>query len=126
MVIKRFRRQGIMGPRYSILSGSLDEMKKLRKAALETVLDTKSHDVTERVVPHCNIWTLEYGQFNRNNNINLFVYYYVDDLICFMQGRLFCIGMESSQGFAFQTPIWPNIYYQTSWVSMTNQKQGLL
>ncbi|KAJ0113360.1 hypothetical protein Patl1_00763 [Pistacia atlantica] len=62
LVTKRFRQQGVMGPRYSLLSGSLDEIKKLRKVALETVLDVKSHDITERIVPHCNIWSSSYGE----------------------------------------------------------------
>lgn len=62
-VTKTFQQQGIAGPPYSFLSGSLDELKKLRKAALQTVLDTKSHDITQRTGPQYERWSLEYGQF---------------------------------------------------------------
>ncbi|KAH7578168.1 hypothetical protein JRO89_XS01G0348200 [Xanthoceras sorbifolium] len=55
-VTRSFRKQGIMGPRYSLVSGSLKEMRKLQKDALEMVLDTHSHDITDRIVPHYNRW----------------------------------------------------------------------
>ncbi|KAL5792067.1 hypothetical protein ACOSP7_000661 [Xanthoceras sorbifolium] len=61
-VTRSFRNQGIMGPTYSILSGSLGEMKKLRKIALGTILSTNSNDITERVLPHCSTWSAKYGE----------------------------------------------------------------
>lgn len=60
-VTKSFRQQGIVGPRYSLLTGSLDEIKKLREVALETVVDTNSNDIIARVFPHYHKWFSEYG-----------------------------------------------------------------
>ncbi|KAL5863169.1 hypothetical protein ACOSQ3_000683 [Xanthoceras sorbifolium] len=61
-VTRSFRKQGIMGPRYRLVSGSLKEMRKLQKDALEMVLDTHSHDITDRIVPHYNRWSSQYGE----------------------------------------------------------------
>ncbi|KAI9181551.1 hypothetical protein LWI28_016065 [Acer negundo] len=61
-VTECFRNQGIMGPSYSILSGSLGEMKKLRRVAMGTALNTNSHDITERVIPHFTTWSSQYGE----------------------------------------------------------------
>ncbi|KAK6260423.1 Cytochrome P450 - like 6 [Theobroma cacao] len=59
---KCFKKQGIRGPPYSLLRGSLDEIKKLRQAAEEIILDTNSNDIVKRVLPHYYIWSSEYGE----------------------------------------------------------------
>ncbi|KAH7578170.1 hypothetical protein ACOSQ2_000672 [Xanthoceras sorbifolium] len=62
VVTKSFRKQGIIGPPYLLVSGSLKQKKKLEEDALEIILDTHSHDFTERVVPHQNKWSSQYGE----------------------------------------------------------------
>ncbi|KAL5843709.1 hypothetical protein ACOSQ4_009667 [Xanthoceras sorbifolium] len=37
-------------------------MRKLKNDALEMVLDTHSHDITNRVVPYYNRWSSQYGE----------------------------------------------------------------
>ncbi|KAH8506844.1 hypothetical protein H0E87_013590 [Populus deltoides] len=61
-LIKSFEKQGIKGPSYSILHGTLPEMKTLLKAANEVILDTNCHDIAQRVQPHYNRWSAEYGE----------------------------------------------------------------
>ncbi|KAJ6747725.1 CYTOCHROME P450 FAMILY MEMBER [Salix koriyanagi] len=61
-VMKSFEKQGIRGPSYSILHGTLPEMKSLLKAANETVLDTTCNDIAPRVQPHYCRWSAEYGE----------------------------------------------------------------
>ncbi|XP_061964605.1 cytochrome P450 709B2-like [Populus nigra] len=61
-LIKSFEKQGIKGPSYSILHGTLPEMKTLLKAAHEVILDTNCHDIAQRVQPHYNRWSAEYGE----------------------------------------------------------------
>ncbi|KAL5792068.1 hypothetical protein ACOSP7_000662 [Xanthoceras sorbifolium] len=61
-VTKSFRKQGIIGPRYMLVSSSLKEMKKMKNDALKIVLDTHSNDITDRVVPYYNKWSSQYGE----------------------------------------------------------------
>lgn len=62
---KTFEKQGIRGPTYKLLYGSLKEIKKLKKLARDAVLDTDSNiDITPRVLPHYHKWSSEYGQFS--------------------------------------------------------------
>ena len=63
VLTKCFRKQGIRGPPYSLLYGSLYEIQKLKNAARERVLDTNSNDIILRVLPHYHNWSLEYGWF---------------------------------------------------------------
>ncbi|XP_022769769.1 cytochrome P450 709B2-like isoform X2 [Durio zibethinus] len=59
---KSFKKQGVTGPPYFLLKGSLDEVKKWKKAAREIILDTNSNDIFKRVIPHYYIWSLKYGE----------------------------------------------------------------
>ncbi|KAJ9696820.1 hypothetical protein PVL29_008830 [Vitis rotundifolia] len=61
VVTKCFRKQGIRGPPYSLLSGSLHEIERLKNAARGRVLETSSNDIIQRVVPHYHRWSLDYG-----------------------------------------------------------------
>lgn len=64
VLTKHFQKQGIMGPPYSFLYGSLDEIKLLKKDAGKKVMDRHSHDITQRVLPHYQKWSSLYGEFN--------------------------------------------------------------
>ena len=61
VLTKSFKKQGVTGPPYFLLRGSLTEVKKLKKAARDIILDTNSNDIFKRVLPHYYIWSLEYG-----------------------------------------------------------------
>ncbi|XP_077222449.1 cytochrome P450 709B1-like [Tasmannia lanceolata] len=59
---KSFAKQGVRGPHYSFMSGSLGEIKSLKKKAEEMVMDTHCHDITPRVSPHYSKWSSQYGE----------------------------------------------------------------
>ncbi|OMO82303.1 Cytochrome P450 [Corchorus olitorius] len=59
---KRFKKQGVTGPSYTLLKGSLDEIKKLKKEANQIILDTNSNDIFQRVLPHYYAWSSKYGE----------------------------------------------------------------
>ncbi|XP_055962387.1 cytochrome P450 709B1-like [Mercurialis annua] len=62
VLTKLFESQGVKGPSYKLLYGSLNEIKKLKKIARETVLDVNSNDdITCRVLPQNHKWSSEYG-----------------------------------------------------------------
>lgn len=55
-------KQGVMGPSYSLVYGSLHEIKTLSVAAKNKAMDVNSHDITHRVLPHYHKWSSLYGQ----------------------------------------------------------------
>ncbi|GJN07755.1 hypothetical protein PR202_ga25614 [Eleusine coracana subsp. coracana] len=59
-----FARQGIRGPPYAFLTGSLLEAKRLAAAGRIGVppLDAGSHDIMPLVLPVVHTWTAEYGK----------------------------------------------------------------
>ncbi|KAK1317371.1 hypothetical protein QJS10_CPA05g00061 [Acorus calamus] len=59
---KFFNRQGIRGPRYAFMGGSLVEIKNLKKAASQTTMDAKCHNITPRILPHYHKWIPQYGE----------------------------------------------------------------
>ncbi|KAG6498067.1 hypothetical protein ZIOFF_045976 [Zingiber officinale] len=56
-ITKLFREQGVCGPAYQFWTGSLQEIRRLRKAGSELILDNNCHDYTVRVFPHYRNWT---------------------------------------------------------------------
>lgn len=60
---RSFRKQGVKGPSYSLFSGSLHEMKRLKMDAAQIVMDTTSNDITPRVLPQYHKWCPLYGEF---------------------------------------------------------------
>ncbi|RZS21854.1 hypothetical protein BHM03_00054548 [Ensete ventricosum] len=62
VITQAYRKQGVRGPAYRFWSGSLEEIRSIRKAAGELILDTHSHDITTRVLPHFAKWIAEYAQ----------------------------------------------------------------
>ncbi|XP_027365181.1 cytochrome P450 709B2-like [Abrus precatorius] len=61
-ITRHFQKQGVTGPPYSILSGSLHEIKAMIKDARERIIDTHSHEITHRVLPHYQKWSSLYGK----------------------------------------------------------------
>ncbi|KAG7545928.1 Cytochrome P450 [Arabidopsis suecica] len=62
MLSKRFKKQGISGPKYKILYGSLSEIRKIKNEADLWVLDPNSNDIFPRVFPHYHQWMSQYGE----------------------------------------------------------------
>ncbi|XP_006293976.2 cytochrome P450 709B2 [Capsella rubella] len=62
MLSRRFKKQGISGPKYRILHGNLREIRKMKKEAKLTVLDPNSNDIVPRVLPHLDQWISQYGE----------------------------------------------------------------
>ncbi|KAH0923812.1 hypothetical protein HID58_023830 [Brassica napus] len=62
MITRRFKKQGISGPKYRFVYGNLKEIKKMKKEAKDWVLDPNSNDIFPRVVPHYHQWLSQYGE----------------------------------------------------------------
>ncbi|XP_068659321.1 cytochrome P450 709B2-like [Aristolochia californica] len=61
-ITKHFGKQGVKGPPYSILTGSLMQIKQLEIEAKQTAMDPASHDVTPKVLPYYHKWSQQYGE----------------------------------------------------------------
>ncbi|KAL6659161.1 hypothetical protein ACP70R_003201 [Stipagrostis hirtigluma subsp. patula] len=58
-----FARQGIQGPAYRFLTGSMLELKRLHVAGRKgVVLDAGSHDIIPALLPHMQKWVADYGR----------------------------------------------------------------
>ncbi|KAL1189254.1 Cytochrome [Cardamine amara subsp. amara] len=62
MISRRFKKQGISGPKYRILHGNFPEMRQMKKEAKLSVLDPNSNDIVPRVLPHIQLWMSQYGE----------------------------------------------------------------
>ncbi|KAL6594005.1 hypothetical protein ACP70R_048906 [Stipagrostis hirtigluma subsp. patula] len=63
-VARAFARQGVRGPPYRFLAGSLPEAKRLAADGRRGVppLDAGSHDIMPVLLPHIHRWAAEYGR----------------------------------------------------------------
>ncbi|XP_058076904.1 cytochrome P450 709B1-like [Magnolia sinica] len=61
-ITRHFAKQGIKGPSYSILTGSLKEIERLELEAKQKPMDPSSLDVTPKVLPHYHRWSRDYGE----------------------------------------------------------------
>ncbi|CAN8285958.1 unnamed protein product [Cochlearia groenlandica] len=59
---RRFKKQGIFGPKYRILHGNLQEVRKLKQEANLLFLDPNNNDIFPRVLPHFHHWVSQYGE----------------------------------------------------------------
>ncbi|KAJ6823874.1 putative uncharacterized acetyltransferase [Iris pallida] len=59
---RRFKEQGLRGPEPKFWSGSIEEIKRLKKDASGTEMDVSSHDIVPRVLPHYAKWMSLYGK----------------------------------------------------------------
>jgi cytochrome P450 family 709 len=62
-VARAFARQGVRGPPYAFLAGSLPEMKRLLMAGRVGVapLDATCHDIMPVLLPQFHRWAADYG-----------------------------------------------------------------
>ncbi|KAL6621298.1 hypothetical protein ACP70R_033730 [Stipagrostis hirtigluma subsp. patula] len=61
-VTRWFRGQGVRGPGYKFFVGSLPEVKRMKAAESELVLDISSHNYIPIVQPHYRKWVANYGK----------------------------------------------------------------
>ncbi|CAM0948496.1 unnamed protein product [Alopecurus aequalis] len=61
-VQKAFRLQGIRGPAFRLWVGNKEEVRAMREASSNDVLDLGSHDIVRRVQPELQAWTAKYGK----------------------------------------------------------------
>ena len=65
-VARAFARQGVRGPPYTFLAGSLPEMKRLLVAGRVGVapLDATCHDIMPVLLPQFHRWVADYGNLS--------------------------------------------------------------
>ncbi|KAJ1397989.1 Cytochrome P450 [Sesbania bispinosa] len=91
-----------MGPPYSFVSGSLPEIKTMMKDARKRVMDSHSHDVTQRVLPHLHKWSSLYG--------HTFLYWYgTQARICIPDPELAKEILSNKFGFYAKSKTRPSI-----------------
>ncbi|CAL4950024.1 unnamed protein product [Urochloa decumbens] len=61
-VTRWFRGQGVGGPGYRFFVGSIPEIRRVKAAGSEIVLDAGSHDFIPIVQPHYRKWVADYGK----------------------------------------------------------------
>ncbi|KAJ4753281.1 Cytochrome P450 [Rhynchospora pubera] len=62
VVTIKYRKQGIVGPKYKFLYGCFKEVLSLKSSAEEIPMDINSHDITPRIFPHFLKWMSVYGR----------------------------------------------------------------
>lgn len=70
-VARAFARQGVRGPPYAFLAGSLPEMKRLLMAGQVGVapLDATCHDIMPVLLPQFHRWAADYGNLPAYSSI---------------------------------------------------------
>ncbi|KAF8661694.1 hypothetical protein HU200_056642 [Digitaria exilis] len=61
-VSRWFRNQGVGGPGYRFFVGSVPEIRRMKSAGSEIVLDAGSHDFIPIVQPHYRKWVADHGK----------------------------------------------------------------
>ncbi|KAJ4731417.1 Cytochrome P450 [Rhynchospora pubera] len=61
-ITKWYRQQGIQGPKYQFMKGSIEEIRNLKSGAQNVPMDINSHDFTPRTLPHYLKWISLYGR----------------------------------------------------------------
>ena len=61
VLTRRFKKQGISGPRYRFLYGNIDEINKMKIESHLSILDPNSNDIFPRIFPHYQQWMTLYG-----------------------------------------------------------------
>ena len=56
-----FREQGVRGPPYRFLTGSNEEIRRMKAEAEGVELDVRDHDYLPRIMPHLVKWKDQYG-----------------------------------------------------------------
>ena len=62
-VTRWFRGQGVGGPGYRFFVGSVPEIRRMKAAGSEVVLDAGSHDFIPIVQPQFRKWVADYGTY---------------------------------------------------------------
>ncbi|KAJ3689474.1 hypothetical protein LUZ61_018638 [Rhynchospora tenuis] len=62
VMAKKYREQGIVGPKYKFVFGCFQEILSLKRSAAGITMDINSHDFTPRIYPHFLTWMSVYGK----------------------------------------------------------------
>eukprot|EP01018_Ginkgo_biloba_P037269 Gb_00446 [translate_table: standard] len=61
-IIKIMEKQGIKGPRPRFITGNLADMSRIRERKVAKDMDSITHDIVDRLLPHYVQWTNIYGK----------------------------------------------------------------
>nr|APU50922.1 cytochrome P450 734A6 [Fritillaria cirrhosa] len=61
-ITRSFKKQGVEGPRYKFWSGSLEEIRSMKKAGREMIMEKHTHDIIPRLLPHYVKWLSQHGE----------------------------------------------------------------
>lgn len=112
-ITKSLEKQGLRGPPYKFPHGSTKQINDFQAAADGLVMDSRSHDISSKLLPHYHAWSSLYGMcvymcvfvllsiITNNNKRHCCLL-----LQLAKQAELFCTGWERSQGFAWVTLRW--------------------
>ncbi|XP_010507950.1 PREDICTED: cytochrome P450 709B1-like [Camelina sativa] len=102
VLTRRFKKQGISGPKYRLLYGNIGEIKKIKREAQLSILDPSSNDVFSRVLPHYQQWISIYGE--------TFLYWSgTEPRICISDPELAKQILSSKLGFFVKSQIRPEV-----------------
>nr|QWK52352.1 cytochrome P450 709B1 [Isatis tinctoria] len=62
LLTRRFKKQGISGPKYRFFYGNLGEINKMKRESHLSILDRSSNDIFPRIFPHYQLWMSIYGE----------------------------------------------------------------
>ncbi|KAG9451182.1 hypothetical protein H6P81_011147 [Aristolochia fimbriata] len=101
-VTKWFQKQGLRGPSYKFISGSLQEIKRLTKLAKEIVMETHSNDITPRVLAHYHKWSFEHGKI-------FFYWFETEPRVCITEPELVKEVLSNKFGFYNKPEVRPSV-----------------
>lgn len=77
MLTRRFKKQGISGPKYRFLYGNIYEINKMKRESYVSVLDQNSNDIFPRIFPHYQKWISLYGAV-----FSILIFLFIFFLLC--------------------------------------------
>lgn len=101
-ITRRFKKQGLKGPKYKFWSGCIEEIRSLKIAAREIEMDINSHDVVPRVLPNYAKWIPQYGE-------TFFYWFGMDVRICITDAEQVKQVLSNKFGFYTKTKLPRNL-----------------
>ncbi|CAN7086576.1 unnamed protein product, partial [Brassica oleracea var. botrytis] len=103
VLTRRFKKQGISGPRYRFLYGNIDEINKMKIESHLSILDPNSNDIFPRIFPHYQQWMTLYG--------DTFLYWNgTEPMLCISDLELVKQILSNKSGFFVKSKIRPEFF----------------
>uniref|UniRef100_M4CI76 Cytochrome P450 n=1 Tax=Brassica campestris TaxID=3711 RepID=M4CI76_BRACM len=103
VLTRRFKKQGISGPKYRFLYGNIDEINKIKRESHVSVLDPNSNDIFPRIFPHYQQWMTLYGE--------TFLYWNgTEPMLCISDLELVKQILSNKSGFFVKSKIRPELF----------------